>query len=121
MKINNTGIPTGPGGLPGGDTNVASAARANRSSALDKLGASGAYSQATELSSIGPDQVSISPLAQALQSLRSDSPARQARLDAIASQVEKGTYSVDSATLARSIVQNAISQSDPDPSASGAQ
>ena len=117
MKINNTGIPAG---IPSGDANVANAAKANRSAALEKPGASGAYGQTSDSSSAGSDHVSISPLAQALQSLRADSPARQARLDAIANQVENGTYKVDSAELSRSIIQNGFSTIEPGSSSSGA-
>ena len=118
MKINNPGIPAGLTGLPGGDNNVSNAAKANRSEALEKLGHSGAYGRTYDTSPAGSDHVAISPLAQALQSLRSDSPARQARLDAIAKQVESGTYKVDSATLGRNLVQNGFSQSEPGQSSS---
>ena len=116
MKINNPGIPAGPTGLPAGDNNISNANKANRSGSVDKLGAAGAYGQGAEVGDAGSDQVSISPLAQALQSLRSDSPERQARLDAIAKQVENGTYNVDSATLSRSVIQHGFSQGGPDSS-----
>jgi flagellar biosynthesis anti-sigma factor FlgM len=119
MTINNPGNAGGPAGLPGGDNNISNAAKANRSASLERLGHRGGYSQASEPSSGGQDEVSISPLAQAVQSLRSDSPSRQARLDAIAKQVESGSYRVDATTLSRSLIQNAISQNEPGPAASG--
>ena len=113
MKINDPGIPGGPAGLPGGDNNISNAQKANRSAALLKLGHSGAYGRASDASPAGSDEVTISPLAQALRSARSDSPERQARLDAIAKQVDGGTYRVDSAALSGSLVQHAFSQNDP--------
>ena len=112
MKIDNPGIPAGPSGLPAGDNNISNVAKANRSAALEKLGQSGAYGQTSDSSSASSDQVSISPLAQALQSLRTDSPDRQARVDAIAKQVENGTYEVNSAELSRSIIQGGFSRPD---------
>ncbi len=112
MKINNPGIAAGAVGLPG-DNNISNANKANRSASLEKLGHSGAYGQTSDLSSVGSDHVSISPLAQALQSLRSDSPGRQARIDALTEQVANGSYSVDSATLSKSLIQGALSPSDP--------
>ena len=118
MKINNPGIPGGSGGLPGGDNSIANAAKANRSAALEKLGHSGAYSKASDPSSSGSDEVSISSLAQAMQSLRSDSPERQSRMDAIAQQVASGSYQVDSTILSRSLIQNGFSQNEPGPKAS---
>lgn len=111
MKINNPAISGGPAGLPG-DNNISNASKANRTAALEKLGHTGAYSQTSDPSSGGADEVSISPLAQALQSLRSDSPERQARLDAIAKQVASGKYRVDSTTLSRSLIQNGFSQNE---------
>ncbi len=113
MKINDPGMSGGPAGLPGGENNLSNALKANRSAALEKLGHSSAYGQVSEPASAGSDEVSISPLAQALQSLRSDSPERQARLEAIAKQVDSGTYRVDSAALSQSLVQNAFSQEAP--------
>ena len=113
MTINNPGNAGGPAGLPGGDSSVSNALKANRSAALERLGHSGAYSQASDSAVGGSDEVSISPLAQAVQSLSSDSPGRQARLEAIAKQVQSGSYRVDSATLSRSLVQNGFSQNEP--------
>lgn len=115
MTINNPGNAGGPAGLPGADSNISEALKANRSAALERLGHSGAYSQAADSAAGGSDEVSISPLARAVQSLSSDSPGRQARLEAIAKQVQSGAYRVDSATLSRSLVQNAFSQNEPQP------
>ena len=119
MTINNPGNAGAPAGLPGSDNNILNASKANRSAALEKLGHKGAYSQASDPSSGGQDEVSISPLAQAVQSLRSDSPIRQARLEAIAKQVESGGYRVDATTLSRSLIQNALSQNETGQAASG--
>lgn len=115
MKINDPGTPGGPASLPGGENSISNALKANRSAALEKLGHSAGYGQASDPSAAGSDEISISPLAQALQSARSDSPERQARLEVIAKQVESGTYRVDSATLSSSLVQNAFSQNEPGP------
>jgi flagellar biosynthesis anti-sigma factor FlgM len=110
MKINDPGI-------PGGENNIANASKANRSAALEKLGHSGAYGQTAGSSPAGSDEVSISPLAQALQSLRSDSPERQARLEEIARHVDNGTYHVDAGALSRSLIQNATSKDELIPAA----
>lgn len=112
MTINNPGNAGGSAGLPNVDSSISNAAKANRSAALERLGHSGAYSQASDSAASGSDEVSISPLAQAVQSLSSDSPGRQARLEAIAKQVQSGEYRVDTASLSRSIVQNAFSQNE---------
>jgi flagellar biosynthesis anti-sigma factor FlgM len=108
MKINDSGIPAGAAGLTG-DNNISNANRANRSAALEKLGHSGAYGQSSDVSSSNSDQVSISPLAQAVQSLRSDSPDRQARIEELSRQVANGSYQLDSATLSKSLIQGALS------------
>ena len=108
MKINNPGIPAGAAGLTG-DNNISNANKANRAASLEKLGISGAYGQASDVSSANTDHVTISPLAQAVQSLRSDSPERQARIEELSRQVANGGYQVDSATLSKSLIQGALS------------
>ena len=113
MKINDPGMLGGPAGLPGGDNNISNAQKANRSASLQKLSNAGAYGQAADVSSGGSDEVTLSPLAQALRSARTDSPERQARIDSIAKQVASGSYRVDSATLSRSLVQHAFPEKEP--------
>ena len=119
MKINDPGVPGGSAGLNSHDSNISNAQKANRSAALEKLGHAGAYGQASDPSSGGSDEVTISSLAKALQSQRSDSPERQARLAEIAKQVDSGTYRVDSATLSHSLVENAFSQNEAGPDKPG--
>ena len=111
MKINNPGIPAGAAGLPG-DINISNANKANRAAALEKLGHSAAYGQTSDVSSAGSDHVTISSLAQAVQSLRTDSPERQARIEELSRQVASGSYQVDSASLSKSLIQGALSPND---------
>lgn len=82
-----------------------SSSQLGRTQETDPLGRQG---RGGKFGSAGADEIRLSELAGSLQSLAADSPERAARLEKLAAAVEAGRYEVDSTTLARRIVDDAL-------------
>jgi flagellar biosynthesis anti-sigma factor FlgM len=95
------------------DSNLNSLANTNASSAASgareaqRIGQRGA--SVSDANSTGSgDDVHLSELVRSLRSLASDSPERQARIEAITRAYASGTYRVDAEATASGIIDDAV-------------
>lgn len=68
----------------------------------------GGSTSAGKSSPSGGDEVQLSSLSSAINDLQPGSPAREAYLDALQSQIANGTYQVDAAATSSKIVEEAL-------------
>ncbi len=97
MKVNDPNL-QGPSGLA--STGVSKPTQTGR----------GGASQGPAPAGDGSDGVALSGLAQTLRSLETDSPERQAQVDALAQAYEQGRYKVSAEAVAGGIVNDALKQ-----------
>ncbi len=90
------------------DANLSSASLGTTSTGKAKAAAAGAAGRtgAAPGAQGETDAVALSNFSQKISELQEGSPAREARIEALAKAVQNGTYSVDSAALAGKIIDD---------------